>query len=151
MDFYTKWSEVALCGSATSAAVNEFLAGLFDRFSLLKEVVTDNGVQFTLTEFLDFLQSLGTRYCRTALYSPQAYTDAERMNRVLKAGIKAALAEGKSCKDGVCQTLAAYRTTAHATTGVSPESLMFAFPMRTPLLVLSPCSSASRSVTPLQQ
>jgi hypothetical protein len=29
MDYYTKWPEAALCGSATSAAVIEFLTGLF--------------------------------------------------------------------------------------------------------------------------
>jgi hypothetical protein len=147
MDYYTKWPEVALCGSATSAAVIEFLTGLFDRFGLVDEVVTDNGVQFTSSEFAEFLQSLGIRHCRTALYSPQANAEAERMNRVLKEGIKAALAEGKSFRDGVRQTLAAYRTTAHSTTGVSPASLMLTFSVRTPLSVLSPVTSAGKSTT----
>ena len=147
MDYYTKWPEVALCGSATSAAVIEFLTGLFDRFGLVDEVVTDNGVQFTSSEFAEFLQSLGIRHCRTALYSPQANAEAERMNRVLKEGIKAALAEGKSFRDGVRQTLAAYRTTAHSTTGVSPASLMLTFSVRTPISVLSPVTSAGRSTT----
>ena len=147
MDFYTKWPEVALCGSGTSAAVIEFLTALFDRFGLVEEVVTDNGVQFTSSEFSDFLQSLGIRHSRTALYSPQANAEAERLNRVLKEGIKAALVEGKSFKEGVRQTLVAYRTTPHATTGVSPASLMLAFSVRTPLSMLSTLSSASRSVT----
>jgi transposase InsO family protein len=137
----------SFCGSATSTAVIEFLTGLFDRFGLVEEVVTDNGVQFTSSEFAEFLQSLGIRHCRTALYSPQANAEAERMNRVLKDGIKAAMAEGKSFRDGVRQTLAAYRTTAHGTTGVSPASLMLAFPVRTPLSVLSPVSSAGRPTT----
>lgn len=147
MDFYSKWPEVALCGSATSAAVIEFLTALFDRFGLVEEVVTDNGVQFMSSEFSDFLQSLGIRHCRTALYSPQANAEAERLNRVLKDGIKAALVEGRSFKEGVRQTLFAYRTTAHATTGVSPASLMLAFSVRTPLSMLSTLSSAGRSVT----
>jgi hypothetical protein len=147
MDYYSKWPEVALCGSATSAAVIEFLTGLFDRFGLVEEVVTDNGVQFTSFEFADFLRSLGIRHCLTALYSPQANSEAERLNRVIKNGVKAALAEGKSFKDGVRQTLAAYRTTTHATTGATPASLMLAFPVRTPLSVLSPSNSAGTSAT----
>ncbi|HSN22592.1 MAG TPA: hypothetical protein VLS45_00230, partial [Methylomicrobium sp.] len=61
--------------------------------------------------------------------------------------IKAALAEGKSFRDGVRQTLAAYRTTAHSTTGVSPASLMLTFSVRTPISVLSPVTSAGRSTT----
>ena len=69
------------------------------------------------------------------------------MNRVLKDGIKAALAEGKSFKEGVRQTLAAYRTMAHNTTGVSPASLMLAFPVRTPLSILKPNGSISTPAT----
>jgi transposase InsO family protein len=75
-DYYAKWPEVALCGSATSAVVIEFLTGLFDRVGLVDEVVTDNGVQFTSSEFTEFLQSLGIRHCRTALYSPPASAEA---------------------------------------------------------------------------
>ena len=146
MDFYSKWPEVALCGSPTSAAAIAFLTGLFDRFGLVEELVTDNGVQFTSSEFAEFLQSLGIRHCRTALYSPQADAEAERLNRVLKDGIKAALAEGKSFQTGVRQTLAVYRTTAHATTGVSPASLMLAFPVRTPLSVLNQFNSTGTVV-----
>ena len=71
MDYYSKWQKVALCGSATLAAVIAFLTDLFDRFGLVEEVVTDNGVQFTSTEFSDFLQSMGIRHSRTALYSPK--------------------------------------------------------------------------------
>lgn len=147
MDYYSKWPEVAVCSSATSAVVIDFLTGLFDRFGLVEEVVTDNGVQFTSSEFSDFLQSLGIRHCRTALYNPSANAEAERLNRVLKDGIKAALADGKSFRDGVRQTLAAYRTTVQSTTGVSPASLMLAFPVRTPLSVLSPSGSFSTSST----
>jgi transposase InsO family protein len=63
-----------------SLSAIEFLTGLFDRFGLEDEVVTDNGVQFTSSEFAEFLQSLSIRHCRTALYSPQANAEAERMN-----------------------------------------------------------------------
>ena len=147
MDYYSKWPEVALCGSATSATVIEFLTGMFDRFGLVDEVVTDNGVQFTSSEFAEFLRTLGIRHSRTALYSPQANAEAERFNRVLKEGIRAAMAEGKSFHTGVRQTLAAYRMTSHTTTGVSPASLMFAFTARTPLSLLQPVRSPSLLTT----
>ena len=145
MDVYSKWPEAALCGAPTSTAAITFLTGLFDRFGLVEELVTDNGVQFTSLEFAEFLQSLGIRHCRTSLYNPQADAEAERLNRVLKEGIKAALVEGKSFQTGVRQTLAVYRTTKHATTGVSPASLMLAFPVRTPLSMLNQFKSTGTS------
>jgi hypothetical protein len=138
IDYYTKWPEAAVCGHVTSAAVIDFLTGLFDRYGLVEEIVTDNGTQFTSVEFTDFLHSLGIRHCRSALYSPQANAEVERFNRTLKNGLKAALAEGKSFMNGLRQTLAAYRTTPQSTTGVTPASLMLAFPVRTPLTMLAP-------------
>jgi RNase H-like domain found in reverse transcriptase/Reverse transcriptase (RNA-dependent DNA polymerase)/Integrase zinc binding domain/Integrase core domain len=151
MDYYTKWPEAAVCGHATSAAVIDFLTGLFDHYGIVEEIATDNGVQFTSEEFTSFLQRLGIRHCRSALYSPQANAEVERFNRTIKSGLKAALAEGKSFLTGLRQVLAAYRTTPHSTTGVTPASLMLAFPIRTPLTMLAPPSSPQHQQTPQHQ
>jgi len=61
----------------------------------------------------------------------------ERFNRVLKEGLKAALADGKTFQQGVRQTLASYRSTAQTSTGVSPARLMYSFDIRTQLSLLS--------------
>jgi transposase InsO family protein len=149
-DVYSKWPEVAACGSPTSSAVIEFLTSLFDRFGLVEEIITDNGVQFVSSEFEDFLAAHSIKHSRSALYSPQTNAAVERLNRVIKEGVKVALAEGKSFMTGLRQVMAAYRTTPHATTGVTPASLMLAFPVRTPLSVLSSLPSSSRSSTSSQ-
>jgi transposase InsO family protein len=96
---------------------------MFDRFGLVEEVVTDNGVQFILKEFEDFLAAHSVKHSKSALYSPQANAAVERLNGVSKEGIKAALAEGKPFMTGLRQVLATYRMNKHATTGVSPASL----------------------------
>jgi len=135
MDFYSKWPEVALCGSPTSSAAITFLTGLFDRFGLVEELVTNNGVHFRSSE----LQSLGIRHCLTALYSPQADAETERLNRVLKEGIKVALAEGKSFQTGVRQTLAAYRTTTHVRyDGGQPRFFNSGFPRQDAVVGIEP-------------
>ena len=145
VDYYSRWPEVAMCGSPTSAAVISFLTSLFDRFGLVEEVVSDNGVQFTSSEFADFLATHGIRHSRTALYAPQSNSEAERFNRVLKEGIRVSLAEGRSFSTGVRQTVATYRMTNHSTTGVSSADLMLAFKPRTPLSMLqSNCSPATK-------
>ncbi len=136
IDMYSKWPEVAACGSPTSSKVIEFLTSMFDRFGLVEEVVTDNGVQFVSKEFEDFLAAHWIKHSKSAQYSPQANAAVERLNRVIKEGIKAALAEGKPFMTGLRQVLAAYRMNKHATTGASPASPMLAFSVRTPLTVL---------------
>ena len=156
IDYYSKWPEAATCEYVTSGSVISFLTQLFDRFGLVEEIVTDNGPQFVSAEFGAFLSSLGIRHSRSALYSPQANAEVERFNRVMKDGLKTGLADGKDFQTAIRQTLATYRTTPHSMTGVTPASLMLAFPVRTPLTLLqqsvdrrmtSPMSAHDRPVT----
>jgi hypothetical protein len=74
--------------------------------------------------------------------------EVERVNRVLKEGIRAAMTEGKTFVCSLRQTLAAYRTLPHSTTGCSPASLMLSFPVRTPLnkLAVAVTAAANRPV-----
>jgi hypothetical protein len=116
--------------------VIEFLNGLFDRYGLVEEISTDNGPQFTSSEFSSYLKSLGIRQCFSLYYSPQSNAEVERFNRVMKEGPRTGLADGRTFVTAVRQTLAAYRTTPHASTGVTPASLFLAFPVRTPLSML---------------
>ena len=148
MDYYSKWPEAATCESVTSSAVIEFLNGLFDRYGLVEEISTDSGPQFTSSEFRSYLQSLGIRHCLSAFYSPQSNAEVERFNRVMKEGLRTGLADGRSFTTAVRQTLAAYRTTPHATTGVTPASLFLAFPVRTPLSMLPLAVTSSQKSAP---
>jgi hypothetical protein len=51
VDHFSKWPEAAICGIVTSSAVANFLTSLFDRYALIEEIVTRNGVQFTSDVF----------------------------------------------------------------------------------------------------
>lgn len=62
---FCKWPEVAMCESPTSAAVIAFLIGLFDQFTLVDEIVTDNGVHFKSMELREFLKLHGIHYCHS--------------------------------------------------------------------------------------
>jgi len=137
IDCYSKWPEVRCTGNITSAAVIDFLSDLFCRFGTVEELVSDNGPQFISDELQQFLSAHGVRHSKTALYNPQANGEVERFNRVLKEGLKAALADGKTFQQGVRQTLASYRSLPQSTTGVSPAKLMYNFEMRTQLSLLS--------------
>ena len=137
VDHFSKWPEVGVSGSVTSSVIIDFLTVLFDRFGLIEELITDNGVQFTSDEFQTFLKQHGIRHSRSALYAPQSNGAVERFNRVLKEGIKANMSEGKTFWTSLRQTVANYRATPHTVTGVTPSSLMLAFTVRTPVTMLS--------------
>lgn len=132
----------------TSASVIEFLTRLFDLYGLVEEIVTDNGSQFVSSEFADFMTSLAIKHTRVSLYSPQSNAVVERLNRSIKDGIRAGLADGCSFMTAVRQTLAAYRVTPHSTTGVSPASLFLKFPVRTPLTSLKQSMTSSSPPPP---
>jgi hypothetical protein len=120
---------------------HRLFATLFDRFGLVEEVV--NGPQFISNEFISFQASSGIRHSRSALYSPQSNAEVERINRVMKEGLKTGLADGRSFVTAVRHTLASYRVTPHCTTGVTPASLMLSFPLRTPLTLLQQSAMTS--------
>lgn len=143
VDLHSKWPEVMMCNTITSTKVIEFLTSLFSRFGLVDEIISDNGRQFVSTEFEQFLTNLGIKHHLTALYAPQGNGAVERMNRVLKEGIKAGMADGNSFSQSIKQTLASYRSSVHATTGVSPAKMMYSFDMRMPLSRIKPETKSS--------
>ena len=70
INYFSKWSEALTVEYVTSSAVITFLITLFDRFGLVEEVVTNNGLQFISSEFTSFLTSLGIQHSRSEVYSP---------------------------------------------------------------------------------
>jgi transposase InsO family protein len=144
VDLYSKWPEVMLCTTITTATVTEFLTSIFSRFGLVDEIITDNGKQLISAEFDGYLSQLGIKHCRTSVYNPQSNGAVERFNRVLKDGIKASMIDGSTFEQAVCQTLATYRSTVQCTTGVSPAKLIYAFDVQMPLSRLKQQNQAAQ-------
>ena len=142
-DLYSKWPEVLPTSSITWSVCITALNNLFSRWGLPEHVTTDNGRQFISSEFEDFLQGLGIGHYKTALFCPQQNGGVERFNAVLKNGIRTHMAAGKNIDEAIRQTLLAYRSTAHAITGISPAELMVGRRLRMPLDSLVPSLSAS--------
>uniref|UniRef100_A0A3P9H5V6 Gypsy retrotransposon integrase-like protein 1 n=1 Tax=Oryzias latipes TaxID=8090 RepID=A0A3P9H5V6_ORYLA len=131
IDYYTKWPEVAFTPSITTSAITTFLSTIFSRFGNPTELISDNGTQFTSTEFADFLAVRDIKHRKVSLYYPQANGAIERWNRVLKETLLTAEQERKQWKPFIQNFLLTYRATPHSTTGVSPYELMFNRKMRT--------------------
>ena len=70
IDAYSKWIEVHITNSATSAITIDKLRNTFATFGLPEVLVTDNGSNFTSTEFEEFLKSNGISHERKHYITP---------------------------------------------------------------------------------
>ena len=68
IDYFSKWPEVAFVSHATTHAVIQFLSSVFSREGNPKELISDNGPQFTSHEFASFLQGRGIVHRTSSVY-----------------------------------------------------------------------------------
>ena len=141
VDYRSKWVEVAAVGDTRSGKVVAFLENVFSREGCPVEVVTDNGSQFVSQEFTSFLQEMGVRHTRAALYNPTGNSMVERVNRTLKEGLQAGQLQGLPWKQALRQVLLTYRSTPHRAIGVCPFEALKGRKMRTKMGCLPPIVS----------
>ena len=79
--------------STTTEETIETLRGLFARHGLPKEVVSDNGPQFTSSEFVDFLKMNHVKQTLVPAYHPASNEAAEKSVQTVKNVLKKYLFE----------------------------------------------------------
>ncbi|XP_039602201.1 uncharacterized protein K02A2.6-like [Polypterus senegalus] len=147
IDYHSKWPEVTLTSSITTANVLTFLSSIFSHHGNPTSLVTDNEVQFTSAAFAAFLEERQIKHHRSSLHYPAANGAVERFNHVLKHTIQLAIQEHYPWKAAITDFLHIYCATPHATTGVSPFELLHGRQMRTKLTILPPTSSGLQSAS----
>ena len=138
IDAHSKWPEIHEMPSTTADRTIAVLRHIFAAYGLPQQVVSDNGPQFTSGEFMDFLQSNGVKHVRTAPYHPSSNGAVERLVQTFKQSMKAGEGDGRPLQHQLQSFLMSYRSTPHATTGVSPASLFLGRPIRTRFDLLRP-------------
>ena len=123
VDAYSKWPEVAVMTSTTSVKTIEVLRSMFAQHGLPEQLVSDNGPQFTSTEFAQFMEGNRIKHILSAPYHPSSNGLAERFVQTLKRTLKASVKEGKTIHHRLAEFLFEYRATPHGTTNVSPSKL----------------------------
>ena len=124
--------------STTSGRTVQELRLLFARWSLPRQLVSDNGPQFTCDVFEQFCASNGIPRIRTAPYHPSSNGLAERFVQTFKLTMKAMEMEKGNTNWKLTNILHGYRSTPQATTGQSPSQLMFGWKIRSKLDLLKP-------------
>ena len=112
--------------------------------------MTDNGVQFTSAEFVEYLRLHGIARIRSAVYNPQANGSIERVNKNFEKLLSTLKTEGvalTALQQSVNNYLLNYNS-VHDTTKVTPSELTFKYKQRTKLDVATPSTTVP---TPIEE
>ena len=138
VDAHSKWPEVVIMDSTTTTKTIDVLRGLFSRYGLPSQIVSDNGPQLVSDDFEQFLKRNGVQHIKSAPYHPSTNGLAERFVQTMKQGMKAAKYEHLTVKQKLNNFLLAYRRSPHSTTGDSPANLFLKRSIRTRLDLIKP-------------
>ncbi|XP_003369037.1 conserved hypothetical protein [Trichinella spiralis] len=88
VDAHSKWPEVLHMPHITTEQIIESLKTVFTRFGFPEVLVSDNGTQFTATEFTIFCGENGIRHVTSAPYHAQSNGQVERFIDTFKRALK---------------------------------------------------------------
>ena len=137
VDAYSKWVDVYNMGkSTTTTRTIECLSRFISFCGIPSTLVSDNGPQFTSSEFSRFCQVHGIRHKRTPPYHPASNGQVERVVQELKRF----LVKHRSVSPSLVipTFLFMYRNRPHTISRVTPASLLFKFTPVTRLDFLKP-------------
>ncbi|GKF16278.1 reverse transcriptase domain-containing protein, partial [Tanacetum coccineum] len=127
MDYFTKWIEAKAVVTITGNQVKKLAwDNIVYRFGLPREIVSENGKQFSDNPFKDWCEKLNITQRLASVKHPQSNGLVERANRSLDEGIKARLGEGNTnWIEELPHVLWAHRTMIKSSHGDTPFSLTY--------------------------
>ena len=136
-DYATRYPEAIALHSIDAEHIGEELVKLFARVGVPKEILKDQGSNFTSQLLGKVYRLLYIKPIRMSPYHPQTDGRVERFNQTLKTMLrKTAKEERKNWDKLLPYLLFAYREVPQASTGFSPFELLYGRQVRGPLDVL---------------
>ena len=126
-DYLTKWAETKAIKATTKEKVAEYLReNIFYKFGYPRELVTDQGSQFTSNLIEDLLSHHKIKHINSTSYHPQANGQIEVTNRAMEEILtKVVSSSRKDWADCLVEATWAYNTTWKNTTGFTPYELVY--------------------------
>ncbi|CAB3996229.1 Uncharacterized protein K02A2.6 [Paramuricea clavata] len=148
VDAHLKWPEViGPMKSTTAGSAINALRGIFDRYSLPEQVVSDNGPPFQSVKYDDFLKQNGIQRVLVSPYHPASNGQAERFVQTFKNYLK--MSSAQSCLlQRIQNFLLSYRGTPHSTTDCSSVKLFLQRELRTRLSLVKPDTASDSPPSP---
>ena len=92
VDYYFNFIEVEPLGSLNTAAVIKFMK----RYGLFEELISDNGPQYSSSEFEAFMEDYGIQHTTSSPLYPQSNGLAEKAVQTIKMTLKNAKKQEKT-------------------------------------------------------
>ena len=151
VDAHSKWPEIAIMTTTTTTKTITALREIFSQNGIPRQIVSDNGPQFMSGEFSQFMSANRIEHIRSSPYHQASNGATERLVQTLKRALKAGHHSGMPLKQSLSAFLLRYRTTPHATTGVSSCSLLMGQELHTRPNLMSPDVNAQVRDKQMQQ
>ena len=121
VDYYSRYIEIARLNHLRATEVILHAKSMFARHGIPEKVITDNGPQFSSTEFCQFSNTYEFEHTTSSPYFPQSNGEAERAVKTIKSLLRKA--------EDPYLALLAYRTTP-LEIGYSPSQLLMSRRLR---------------------
>lgn len=125
-DLFTKWIELYPIADQQAKTIADRVLDLVCRYSVPKEVLTDQGSNFQSILFRELCDYLGVKKLRTTAWNPRCNGEVERVNSTLGEMLRCHVEEKQDDWDRFLSVIAYnYRITKHSVTQFSPFQLVF--------------------------
>ncbi|XP_072074378.1 uncharacterized protein [Arachis hypogaea] len=127
IDYFSKWIEAQPLAKITAKKVRSLIwKNIICRFGIPKEIVSNNGRQFTDNKLGSFLKNFHIQHYFSSVEHPQTNGQAEAANRVILQAVKKKLDNAKGeWAELIPEVLWSYNTTIQTTTGETPFKLVY--------------------------
>jgi transposase InsO family protein len=88
VDKFSKWIEVVPVTNQEATTVVKFFESIVYRYGVPNSIITDNGTNFTLSEFQEFTKNLGIKIKYASVAHPKSNGQVEKANGLFCAGLK---------------------------------------------------------------
>ena len=96
VDYFSRFPSAEIVRKITDSVFTLKLRKLFCHYGALVEMITDNGPQFTSSEFKQLMKEFNIRHCLIIPYHPYSSGEVERFNHILKKLFKQLLPKIKT-------------------------------------------------------
>ncbi|CAC5375365.1 unnamed protein product [Mytilus coruscus] len=139
-DLFTKWTEaIALPNQESSTICTAFIDHFVTKFGAPLQLHSDQGRNFKADIFQRMCNLLGIHKTRTTSFRPQFNGGVERFNRTLASMLSMYCNQKQDQWDQYLQqVMMAYRSSVHASTSKTPNSMLFGREVTLPLRAVIP-------------
>ena len=88
IDYYSRYIEIAKLSGESSSKVIRHTKSIFARHGIPKEMISDNGPQYSSLEYKKFTEEYGFLHTTSSSKFPQSNGEAERAVKTVKALLK---------------------------------------------------------------